>query len=672
MRNYRRVLDYDPNNEEAIDALEILYRQMQQWRDLVDVLRLRVRLTEELGEKKELLSEVADLWKVQLQDPPEAIQVYNDILELDNNDLVTIRHLASLYENENHNRELAELWERELELLDDSEEIIHLRFRLGLLYGDRLRDQERSLGLFQQVLEENPDHTEAIQRTETLLEEDEYRLICARILEPIYLHQENYAQLRGVYKIQLEDATQTGEERRNALLRLGLLHEEQLGEYREAYDRYYQVFREKPGHPGTRDAMLRMAEQLDIWPELLQALESGVTKISPEEDERVPTHLVLAEIYRDRMQNPDRAIVHYRQVVDDLAPENLVAIESLEAFYNQRQQWAELIEILFQKEQALDNSAEKKAVFNQVAQIYEQQLQDNSQAILILKQYLSRLENEGPPTAPGAAEVEEASARQQAAETEINEIVEAIDLVKESLQSLEEQFSHSSDQLQAISTELEESPEDLDLQSQQLRLQGLSEAAEAARVAKAEELELLRTQLDAAEEAEAEANEALRNAEARRDELAAEAEQEILQHNQFQLDTIRDLARLFEVEQRWPDLVEILEKEVALLDDEEQILELRYKVAELWEQQLQEIPRAIQLYRSILNDDPDFEQALEAMDRISENDDYQLMVAESLESYFREGARGLGTFDRGGRDSTQSHRRQNPTPRLPQRDRHAL
>ncbi|MBK07695.1 MAG: hypothetical protein CL920_33475 [Deltaproteobacteria bacterium] len=639
LRNYRKVLDYSPNNEEAIDALEDLYRQMEQWRDLVDILRMRVGISEETDEKKQLLFDVADLWEEKLEDPPEAIQVFCDILELDENDLSAIRRLASLYERERHYPELAELWERELQLLEDEEEILALRYQLGEVYGDYLGKIERALELFQQVLDQNPDHTEAIQRTEALIEEDDYRLLCARILEPIYLHQENYAELRTMYKIQLEDSTQSASERRKALMRLGLLHEEKLGEYREAFDRYLQVFKEEPGHEGTREALLRNAETLGVWSEVVGAFEAGVSKIEDVE-ERVQTHLVLAKLHTEQLQNPDKGVTHYRTVVDDLDPKNLEAIEALEEYYKERELWNELIEILFQKEQALTDGLEKKEVFNQVASIYETQLENNSQAIFILRQYLMRLEDQEELPVPGKAEVDEAEARVAQLQQEVEEYADAIDLAKDTLSTLTSQVDDVKEKIADIDAQLEDLEEDEDaseLQAERERQVGLLEGAEAAQQAKATEVEELTDKLDASEEAEADATDVLRDAQSNMESLADEAEQIKEQHVQFQLDTIRDLARLFEAEERWSDLVEIVDKEIALIDDEAVGLELRFRVATLWEEKLQQTPRAIELYRAILDDDPDFEQALEALERISEEDDYELMVAESLESYFRDG-----------------------------------
>ncbi len=743
LRNYRRVLDYDSNNPEAIDALEELYRALGQWRDLIDILRMRVEMTVEVDEKKELLFEVADLWEEKLQDPPEAIQVFNDILELQSNNLTAIRRLAALYERESRYTDLAETWEKEVSLLDNEEELLSLRFNLGQLYADHLNRIEDSLKMMQQVLEVDPEHKEAIQRVHDLREEDAYRLICARILEPIYLHQENYPELKAIYKIQLEDASQNANDRRKALMRLGQLHEEKLGEFREAFDRYLQVFKETPGQHGTRKALLRMSEKLDVWRELALNFENGVDAVE-DADEKIQTHLDLARIYRERLNDPDRGMNHDRRVVDDLDSKNLQAIEALEDFYQERENWQSLIDILFQKEQALHDEVLKKGVFNQIANIYENQLSDKYQAILILRQYLSRLETQDPGPAPVEIALREAKERETKLQQDNQELVDAVEMARDQLSGLEKQAEEAKAALteyrqiiadsmrtpeedaeverteaalqqaeatlakveeaaasriaeaNALAAELqslEESAEpdvdaiavktgevadateaaeaadhqleearyiaqaartayedaqtakaaasaagpDPDQASELQRLESMHRMIQQAQEAKAAELREMEEQLDQAEVNEAEAAEAVRAAEQQM-EAAAEQIQTILeQRTAFKLDTIQELARLFEEEERWADLVDILEKEVELLTDPEEALRLRFRVAQLWQDQLHDIPRAIRLYREILNDDPDFEAALQVMEELSENEDYQLMVAESLESYFREG-----------------------------------
>jgi tetratricopeptide (TPR) repeat protein len=637
LRNYRHVLDYDSQNGKAIDALELLYRQTKQWRELIDILRMRVRLCEDIDEKKEILFEVADIWKDRLTDIAEAIQVLSDILELDANDLKAIRLLANLYERDNHFQELAELWERERELLpDDSEELIALNYRLANLYNTHLQNQQRALELYSKVLEANLDHDEARNHVETLLENDDYRLICARILEPVYLHHENYPLLKNVYKIQLEDISQSTSERRKALMRLGQLHEDKLGEYREAFDRYLQVFTEEPGHAGTREALLRMAGKNDAWPEIAKAFTNGVEKIA-DVSEKIQTHLVLAQIYSERLGVPDHSVGHYRRIVDDLDPENLQAIEALELYYSQRQRWQPLIEILFQKEQALGDEVAKKIVFYQVADIYETQLQDNSQSILIFKRYLSRLEELAAAPPPISPALEEAMRVHKESEDDVERLVESMELASDQLEKLEEQANETFVKLQEVNEYLETEPHNEELQRQRDQLielaETISNARDDARARRAEFID----RLEEAEIAESAASASLREIQSDIESQASEVEAIQNQRKEFQLETVRKLAELYSIEERWHDLVDIRNKEVALLDDQEDALALRFEVAQLWQERIGNVPKAIELYRAILSDDPEYSPALEALDVLREQDEYQLIVAQSLESYFREG-----------------------------------
>ena len=641
LRNYQRVLDYDPNNAEAVDALELLYRQTQQWRDLVDILRMRVLLTEDIDEQKEMLFEVADLWEQQLEDSAEAIQVLQDILKLDENDLTAIRRSAALYEKEGHNQELAELWERERELLDEgTEELISLHFRMANLYSTKLHNQERALELYQLVLADDLDHSEAQACVEALMEDDNYRLLCARIVEPVYLHQENYPKLRETYKIQLEDSSQSAAGRREALMRLGNLHEEKLNEYAEAFERYLQVFNEEPGHEGTREALLRMAEQNNSWAEVAKAFTKGVEQIADLE-EKIQTHLVLAQIHRDRLQDPDSGVVHYRRIVDDLAPDNLEAIEALEEYYSERQQWQQLIEILFQKEQALTDEIPKRDVFYQVAEIYEEHLQDNSQSILILRRYLDRLEALSDAPAPVSPELEAAQQRETEAAQHVANLVEAVDAASEQLEQFSNQTSEAFEQLEELNEQVEADPEDEALLAQRDQLAEQVEGLAAQRDTLTASRNELMDQLEDAEVAESEATASVRELSGDAEALAAQAAAVLAQRASFQLETVQKLSELFIIEERWSDLVEIRNKEVALLDDEEAALELRFNIAQLWEAKIGDVPRAIELYREILEDHPDYAPALEAMDELAEQDEFQLIVAQSLESFFRDGQQDM-------------------------------
>lgn len=637
LRNYQRVLDYDPNNQEAVDALELLYRQTEQWRDLVDILRMRVELSEDLDEQKEILFEVADLWEQQLQDMAEAIQVLQDILKLDENDLQAIRRLASLYENQGHLQELAELWERERTLLEDpSDELTELNFRMANLYSQSLSNVDRSLELYQLVLEADLEHELARMQVEALLETDAHRLVCARILEPVYLHHEDYPLLKDVYKIQLEDSSQSASERRKALMRLGRLHEEKLTEYREAFERYLQVFTEEPGHEGTRESLLRMSEHINAWGELAKAFAKGVDSI-PDLDEKIQTTLVLAKIHRDRLQDADNGMVYFRRVVDDLAPENLEAIEALEAYYGDREQWQALIEILFQKESALTDELLKHSVFYQVADIYEEKLAENSQAILILRRYLDRLEElaDAPPAEP--PELVAARQAETDAAERVQQLMDAVDQATERLEQFNSENDQHFDRLEDLNAQADADPENEELANERDTLAAQLEALAQQRTELQDARSSFMDQLDEAEEAEGDASAALRELEGDADARAAQIAEVQEQRREFQLNTVQRLGDLFIMEERWHDLVEIRNKEVELLDDDEEALELRFNVAQLWEAKINDIPKAIELYRAILEDHPEYKPALEAMELLGEQDEFQLIVAESLESYFREG-----------------------------------
>lgn len=635
LRNFQRVLDYDPNNLQAIDALELLYRETQKWRDLIDILRMRVQLSEDLDEKKEVLFEVADLWEQKLQDIPEAIQVLQDILKLDENDLKAIRRSAALYEHEGHHQELAELWERERVLLEDGSELTELHFRMANLYSQSLHNYERALDLYRLVLEADRNHELARLQVEALMHEDAYRLLCARILEPVYLHQQNFQLLKDVYKVQLEDISQSSSERRKALMRLGRLHEEQLREYREAFDRYLQVFTEEPGHPGTRESLLRMAEQIHTWPELAKAFAKGVNQIAVLE-EKIQTHLVLAKIHRDRLQDADGGVVYFRRVVDDLDPKNLEAIEALEQYYSERKQWNPLIEILFQKEQALTDDLSKHTVFYQIADIYETELSQNAQAILILNRYLLRLEELADAPPPVSPALLQAQQQETDAAARVKSLLEALERSEEQLHEVADQASDVLERFEAVNEQLDATPDDTALAAQRDQLAEQAEAWVAQRTAREESHRALQEQLDLAEEAEGQASAAVRNLAGDAEALAEEAAQLNEKRREFRLATVQRLGELFIIEERWHDLVGIRNKEIVLLDDDETALELRFNVAQLWEAKIQDVPKAIELYRAILEEHPDYKPALEALEQLGEQEEFQLIVAESLESYFRE------------------------------------
>src|SRR5205823_4463270 len=81
-------------------------------------------------------------------------------------------------------------------------------------------------------------------------------------------------------------------------------------------------------------------------------------------------------------------------------------------------------------------------------------------------------------------------------------------------------------------------------------------------------------------------------------------------------DAVEALERLYIITGRFPDLLAIYDKKLELAKSKAEELEIRFKLASLYEEEIGQPEKAISLYQAILKQDPAQREAVAALDRI--------------------------------------------------------
>jgi hypothetical protein len=188
---YREVLESDGQDERALDALEAIHNAKGEWRDLIEILRRRVDLTQDKAVRRDLLWRIAEVIEKKLSDRDEAITAYHVILDERADDLPTLDALARLYGQAEQHSDLLEILERRLPLTQQIDERVALRTRMAKLLEGPLRRSDSALEVYRDILGEAPSHQVARAGLEDLLDNDLLRLRAAEVLEPIYVQLED-------------------------------------------------------------------------------------------------------------------------------------------------------------------------------------------------------------------------------------------------------------------------------------------------------------------------------------------------------------------------------------------------------------------------------------------------------------------------------------------------
>ncbi|MEM9491697.1 MAG: tetratricopeptide repeat protein, partial [Myxococcota bacterium] len=99
-------------------------------------------------------------------------------------------------------------------------------------------------------------------------------------------------------------------------------------------------------------------------------------------------------------------------------------------------------------------------------------------------------------------------------------------------------------------------------------------------------------------------------------------------------NSVLALDRLYLASEQWNELAEILVKETQLAESDEEIIGLQFRLGQVLEQNLGDLPRAIEVYRDILTTDPEHGPTLSALELLFHEGHHQMEIAGILEPLY--------------------------------------
>ncbi len=155
---YLKILEIDGEDLHSIDALIKLYLGLSRWEELLSVYSKKADLVLDTEEKKLIFYQVGAVYERELSDVSRAIDTYQKVLELDPDDLTALSRLDVLYQTAGNWQELLSILQHEAELTPDPTEAVSYQYRIAELYEKHLGDIDRSVELYREILNIQPDH----------------------------------------------------------------------------------------------------------------------------------------------------------------------------------------------------------------------------------------------------------------------------------------------------------------------------------------------------------------------------------------------------------------------------------------------------------------------------------------------------------------------------------
>lgn len=358
---YGRALRDDPVNELTLAELERLAGSVDAWADLARLYEEEAKKLIEPPRQVEMLLRLARVYDAELQ-PKEpaageqAIATYRRVVEVDPDERVAVYSLDRLYQTAERWNELADVLRHELRLAESESDRLDVQFRLGQLYELDLKDLDKAIEVYREILAADPTHGPALTSLEMLFSDGTRQSEIAQILEPLYRAAEQWERLVHVQDALLAHIT-LAEERQAALQRLAELCEQKLGEHggREAALRYWaQALREAPLSELAGSEVERLAEELGAWDDVValyvdmlnaHVQSQGVEVPAPGDETARQLLLRLAVVFDEKQRDAARAEDAYLRVlqIDD---KDATALAALDRLYLGAGMWAELADVL--------------------------------------------------------------------------------------------------------------------------------------------------------------------------------------------------------------------------------------------------------------------------------------------------------------------------------------
>jgi tetratricopeptide (TPR) repeat protein len=565
----------------------------------------------------------------------EAAASYDKVLALDPSDAEALQAMDSLYRGTGHWEELISVFRRRIDLTNDADAREALYAQMANVYEEKLGKPDEAIAAYREVLGIDPTSQVALGA-----------------LDALFTRQGLWAELAENLETQLGLA-QTDEEQLELMLRLAALREQQMNQVEQAIEGYRQVLERDAQNAAALRALERLgqvaAHELTIA-EILEPLyrqQGDYQKLIDVHEVQVrraddPSRKVellhqIAELYEDAAGDINRAFDTLARAlaVDPAHEPTQQGLDRLARVTSRFHDLAGVFERLAAEQEDPELGSQ---LYTFAARVFENDVGDLDRAIELYRRVLSI-----DPTNLPAAESLQTLFQQTERYADMSlilqrkaEILDDVEAQKAALYqaaSLEEEVLERSENAIGVYQKiLETDAEDLRsvdaLINLYLMLSRWEEllgvyARKADLVVSTEEKKLILYQVGAVHEREL--NDVRR---------AIDTYQRVLEIDPDDLTALSRLDVLYQTAGNWQDLLSVLTHEAELTADASEAVSFQYRIAELYERHLEDVERAVELYRDILNQEPDHKPTLQALEGIKNGERAPLAAASVLEPVY--------------------------------------
>lgn len=305
---FRRAMTDDPRNEDAVESLVVIASAEERWPLLADLYERRFDLASGARQRATIAVEAGTMHLERLQDRVTARTWFDRARELVDDDPAIHSAVAELERAEGHTTALRMALDRVIGLGTDAAPASILLEAADLHTDDG--DSDTALRYLQIAHERKPDDPLVVEALSDALSTTGRTADLAEILE-------RRAAL----------ATDDPDIQAEALLELGRIHEEDLGDAEAALDALTRAFEANPANPEVTAGLERLFRKTERWEDLREVLEQALARAPQSEHARLASE--LGSVLADHIGDDDGAMRAYGAALD-ANPHDVAALAGLE------------------------------------------------------------------------------------------------------------------------------------------------------------------------------------------------------------------------------------------------------------------------------------------------------------------------------------------------------
>lgn len=358
----QRAFEEDYSNDDTAKHLERLASITGKWEELLQSCNQVLQTVDDKNVQINICLKIGKWYADELGHPEYAIAYYQQVLQLDSDNVPALRLIGELYRGTKQWDELVEVLRRAVDCEQDQDSRKELYVELGEIFEEYIEDIPQARNAYKAALELDPGLEEAINALERLLGA-----------------AQNWRELIPILRRKIEVVADNPDEVITTHMRIGEIFERNLDESQSAIEEYRQVLELDQGYIAALKGLERLYEKQERWQDLLDILEIQL-EYATSERERIGLLMRISSMLEKEFVKPDQAAAHYEQVLE-IDPSHEEALLSLERIYRNLGQWHDLIATLERHIEVIHERPAKIDYFKQMGEVYSRELDDPERAI---------------------------------------------------------------------------------------------------------------------------------------------------------------------------------------------------------------------------------------------------------------------------------------------------